>query len=306
MFGVWCLVGLVLGVMGEDVLYSAFFKEDEYKWYVQLGDGGIAKGYYVVMLNRTGWNTLHIETDGTYSDEFQSYGAGFLEGYLTREEIWNTWLVFSSRSPFNHSITDFILNQDKWVRSMANTSQSEGYWHQVLLVLYQLDGLLDGYSQYSPPEKQISYTEFLYMVLSAELSDIRTFVNMRAREASGEPVGEIADPPGPPLGFHCSVLIKVSSDGLNLISSHDTWDRYSTMLRIYKYYHFAFNDPTTKVHKMAFSSYPANIQSVDDYYILGSQLVVSETTNEVTIFTFSFHNLSRCLTNHSCWSTCQR
>uniref|UniRef100_A0A6B2L1J5 Phospholipase B-like n=1 Tax=Arcella intermedia TaxID=1963864 RepID=A0A6B2L1J5_9EUKA len=273
-------VGTV-GSEGADKLFSVYFDPEGYQWSVQEGNGGVASAYYIIQQNQTGWNTLHLETDGTYSDELQSYGAGFLEGCLTREEIWNSWLVFQAKANFNSSVTDFILNQDKWVRSMA-LSAPEGYWHQVLLVLYQLDGLLDGYAMHSPQERQISYTQLLYMVLSPELKDIRTFVNMRALEASGGAIIEEPEaPPGPPLGFHCSVLIKASSDGLNLLSAHDTWSHFSTMLRIYKYYTFSFNDPSTQVRKMAFSSYPANIQSTDDYYVLDNQLVVSETTNEV-------------------------
>jgi len=263
-------------------LYSAVYDKVSGKWAVRQGDGGVVKGYYVVQQNMTGWNTLHLYTDGTYSDDLQSYGAGFLEGYLTKEDIWNSWLTCQQTISFNDSITTFFLDQDKWVREMAKSQSKDGYWYQVQLVISQLDGLFASYALYSPPERQISYTNFLYMILMPELSDIQTYTTLVARQASGEHIEDIELPPGPPpIGEHCSVLIKTSLDGSNLLAAHDTWSSYTNMLRLYKYYHFNFNHPSTKVKAMAFSSYAANLQSTDDYYVLDNQIVVAETTNGV-------------------------
>eukprot|EP01124_Arcella_intermedia_P007924 TRINITY_DN1490_c0_g1_i1.p1 TRINITY_DN1490_c0_g1~~TRINITY_DN1490_c0_g1_i1.p1 ORF type:complete len:540 (+),score=100.73 TRINITY_DN1490_c0_g1_i1:93-1622(+) len=250
-------------------------------WSIKPGDGGVAKGHYEVQQNQTGWNTLHVYTDGSYSDALQSYGAGFLEGYLTMEDIWNTWLTCQQTISFDDKVTSFMLAQDKWVREMAK-SQTDGYWHQVQLVLSQLDGLLASYSMYAPQERQISYTDFMYMVLMPEVSDIQTYTSLVARRAAGERVEEVELPDGPPpIGEHCSVLVKASLDGANLLAAHDTWSSYTNMLRLYKYYHFNFNHPSTKVYTIAFSSYAANLQSTDDYYVLDNQMVVAETTNEV-------------------------
>jgi len=53
------------------------------------------------------------------------------------------------------------------------------------------------------------------------------------------------------------------------------------MLRTYKYYQFNFNLPSNKSPFVAFSSYPANLQSTDDFYITTQKLFVAETTNDV-------------------------
>ncbi len=79
---------------------------------------------------------------------------------------------------------------------------------------------------------------------------------------------------------HCSVLFKaVKKDGKlkDLLLSHQTWDDYSQMLRIFKHYEIGG-------HEMTFSSYPGCISSTDDWYNNKSkegQLVVTETTLEV-------------------------
>lgn len=71
----------------------------------------------------------------------------------------------------------------------------------------------------------------------------------------------------------------VKKDGKlkDLLLSHQTWDDYSQMLRIFKHYEIGG-------HQMTFSSYPGCISSTDDWYNNKSkegQLVVTETTLEV-------------------------
>ena len=62
---------------------------------------------------------------------------------------------------------------------------------------------------------------------------------------------------------HCSVLMKLIKDQNNLIEdfllSHQTWDDYSQMLRIFKQYNINSN-------QMTFPSYPGCMSSTDDWY----------------------------------------
>jgi hypothetical protein len=52
-------------------------------------------------------------------------------------------------------------------------------------------------------------------------------------------------------GEHCSVLVKLSSNGENLVAGHVTWSSMNTMLRVYKTYDF----PQGVIQ---FSSFPGN------------------------------------------------
>ena len=60
---------------------------------------------------------------------------------------------------------------------------------------------------------------------------------------------------------------------------HDTWDSYSQMTKVFKRYDFALSLPGVKGGSMAFSSYPGELFSDDDLYMMGgSQLTVTSTT----------------------------
>jgi len=80
---------------------------------------------------------------------------------------------------------------------------------------------------------------------------------------------------------HCSVLIKVTPDGQQLLASHVTWSDFFTMLRTYKHYTMRFSLPSNVAQSVSFSSYPSCLSSGDDFYITDQQLVIMETTNEV-------------------------
>ena len=65
----------------------------------------------------------------------------------------------------------------------------------------------------------------------------------------------------------------------DILVGHDTWDSYSQMTKIYKRYDFALSLPGVKGGSMAFSSYPGELFSDDDLYMMGgSQLTVTSTT----------------------------
>lgn len=69
------------------------------------------------------------------------------------------------------------------------------------------------------------------------------------------------------LNGHCSALIKVTGDLSAMFSGHTAWWTYSFMLRIMKHYDLPLNDPYTASSQVSFSSYPAALTSIDDFYI---------------------------------------
>jgi len=200
-----------------------------------------------------------------------------MEGALANLQIWQSWMNFVNGTQLNLStaMADFILANDKWVRSMADSQTTDPYWGQVYLVLQQFDGLLAGYNAYAPIEQQLTYLEFLAYQLTWELGDIAVAV------AVEEPKHNLRYSPASMMGEHCSVLVKPSSDGQRLFASHDTWTGYTSMLRMWKTYVNPFKLSSTAAPAVTFSSYPGNIPSGDDYYITSSNMVIMETTNGV-------------------------
>jgi len=66
---------------------------------------------------------------------------------------------------------------------------------------------------------------------------------------------------------------------------HSTWDDYSEMLRVYKYYEIEMlgeGVPHGLGNKrISFSSYPGCLSSTDDWYIINDKFIITETTLEV-------------------------
>ncbi|KAF3816308.1 hypothetical protein GH733_014481 [Mirounga leonina] len=61
----------------------------------------------------------------------------------------------------------------------------------------------------------------------------------------------------------------------------ELWYTYAAMLRIYKHWDFNIKDKDTSSSRLSFSSYPGFLESLDDFYILSSGLVLLQTTNSV-------------------------
>jgi len=191
--------------------------------------------------------------------------------------IWNAWLNFYETNDVSSTgLSNFVLEQDNWVRAQVKAySTTSDYWAQVGLIMNQLDGLIQGYADHASPHQQISYVEQLYLQLQPEIGDIMTHLSLKETPS----YNEIRIPQN--FNSHCSVLIKVSPDGNTLYAAHDTWSGYDTMLRTYKYYQLNYKLPSLKSPLVAFSSYPGNLQSTDDFYITTQKLFVAETTNDV-------------------------
>jgi hypothetical protein len=81
---------------------------------------------------------------------------------------------------------------------------------------------------------------------------------------------------------HCSAIFKVADDFSDVWFGHNTWTSYNKLIRIYKEYKYVPNPKfPIKAQTITMSSYPAAVNSQDDFYITGAYLYVGETTNHV-------------------------
>jgi hypothetical protein len=55
----------------------------------------------------------------------------------------------------------------------------------------------------------------------------------------------------------------------------------SGMVRIYKHYDFAVASPHHKLRRTSFSSYPGELSSDDDFYLMDTGLALLQTTNDI-------------------------
>ena len=62
---------------------------------------------------------------------------------------------------------------------------------------------------------------------------------------------------------------------------HSAWFVYENTNRIFKRYLFRFENISSNVNHMAFSSYPGYLESLDDFYIMNNGLAMLQTTNSI-------------------------
>lgn len=295
---------------------------------------------------------LRISTSGAYSDSTQTFGAGWLEGWLTAHRIGQnhknlrTYFLNVLNASLDEPM-EWIRRQDRWVRERCT---ERGYpapagaaadeeledaagvfgdenrqhrhrrhiedfedrvWAGACLSIRQFDGLVAGYAARAASEASqgatgsqshlpdLHYDDFLFLESNADLYDIIDWLQPDQRP-SWNPGGDAPDASNSSnaepsaddaerlfrkiaLSGKCSALVKVAADLSDIYMGHATWDSYTAMLRVYKHYRFDLRElrPAANPLSMSFSSYPGEVFSDDDFFVLSSGLVVLQTTNKI-------------------------
>lgn len=254
-----------------------------------MKNDGAAYGFYNNSIQTNGWGILEIKAGygKTTTNVDILYAAGYLEGVLTAEQIWQNYQNMNSYFLKNRdektlkNLKNFVTAQDTWVDLMISKHNgTDPFWRHVGYVRAQLLGLYAGYSSVAHP----SWDTDLFMVqllnLAGDLLDLITVV-----DSSSQPNLDKMTPHEiyqyVTFKGHCSALIKVMGAYEDMFMGHSSWFTYSATMRIYKMYDFNVDDPATSAKKMAFSSYAGYLESLDDYYQLSSNMVLLQTTNNI-------------------------
>ncbi|GAB4815323.1 hypothetical protein N2152v2_002369 [Parachlorella kessleri] len=196
---------------------------------------------------------------------------------------------------------------------------SPRYWDSVCLLLRQFDGMVEGYqAQYDALKiynvvGRLRYRDFLFMMSNADLYDVIDWMDpsqgptwsvqsgaspatnssrLQGRRAQRHTawLEELRRDPARAaaklfsdvaLSGKCSALVKLAADLSEIYMGHSTWDTYTAALRIFKHYDFALEGLKPAARRVSFSSYPGELFSDDDLYMMDSKLVVLQTTNKV-------------------------
>lgn len=274
--------------------------------------GDVAWGTFVDSSEKkSNFGVLEVHTSGEYGDEEQMFAAGFLEGYVTAKRISENFRNLHAyfTGTMNASLDapmDWIHTQDDWMRTMCNEhtgmgmtpgrwkghvsagrnkrrKRRERFWMAVCLSVRQFDGLISGY-QHAAKENQelppMGYSDFLFLESNGDLYDV-----IDSMDPSQRPHWNISNKAlflkDIALSGKCSALVKLAPDLSDIYMGHSTWDSYTAMLRIYKHYTFNLTELQPAAQHMSFSSYPGEVFSDDDFFILGSRLVLLQTTNKM-------------------------
>eukprot|EP00126_Sphaerothecum_destruens_P006490 Sdes_comp19381_c0_seq1m10668 len=278
---------------------SVYYREETGKYLVKFDvldeAGSIAVGTFEDGLERTGWGILRIKTSKNYADRDQMFAAGYLEGALTAHRIYQHYQNMfpfyfgKSNSSDIQKYNRFFETQENWTNEMVKKNNQSSFWRQVGLVQSQFDGLVQGYQDHFTFGEILDRFAFFMLNAVGDLLDLKLALDKKERkdwDSFMEPDAGIKKNLTETklkvaLSTHCTALIKVLPDLSDILISHSSWFSYSAMNRIYKHYHFGVQESSSAVHKISFSSYPGFLESLDDFYLMDSGLVMVQTTNNV-------------------------
>jgi len=251
-----------------------------------------AYGVYNDTLEETGWGILNVSAGlGTKPGENNDimFAAGYLEAILTQKRIYQHFLnlddYFTTRmgnqSDILKKVKEFLFTQDMYMRKMIKEQgTSDPYWRHMGYILAQYDGLVQGYGAVAPSDQKLDLYAFQEMNGNGDLLDLISALSPHSipdwRKMSRAQLTEFMARNG-----HCSGLIKVLGAYEDIFMSHSSWFIYQATMRIFKHYNLNVNDPATAAKRISFSSYPAFLESLDDFYLMDSGLVMIQTTNNV-------------------------
>ncbi|GIL61407.1 hypothetical protein Vafri_15865 [Volvox africanus] len=161
-------------------------------------DDSPAHGSYSDALrHKSNFGQLRITTNPAFPDDVQMQAAGFVEGYLTAERIFDyaynmkSWLASQTNDTFK--VGDWLFEQDRWARQQvkdfmngegdaATGAPSPSYWRAVGLLISQMDGLMAGYSarlsEMGPeaPLERLTKWDFLVLNSLGDMEDLLAII----------------------------------------------------------------------------------------------------------------------------------
>jgi hypothetical protein len=249
---------------------------------------GLAWGRFDDQIAQTGWSELFMETSSSpdLSNDAKMYAAGFAEGLLTSirisEHYANTYrlLVQQNEQPLSVLKAVFQKQLDQMRRKtnlegyVRTTPPSDAYLRQARYVLVQLWGICDGYNHIARISKVRTLSlEDMFMLNSA--AEIPQLLDAFASKLGRDPVEQKLQRRG-------SALVRLANGNSDIFVGHTTWEDYSKMLRVFKYYKFQLDGGAeTKATNIGFSSYPGALSSTDDFYVMNTGITAMATSLEV-------------------------
>ncbi|CAJ1075832.1 phospholipase B-like 1 [Xyrichtys novacula] len=244
---------------------------------------GDAYGYLNDTFSRTGWSVLEVHAgygQTPETDELTFFLAGYLEGFLTAQQMMdhytNMYPQVIKDPKLLGPIQTFIEQQDAWTREQVKLNKaSDPLWKHAGFIVAQMDGLQAGAADWAKEQGKKPLSLFAVQFLNA-VGDLLDLIPALVPDSNPP----LRDFKLPGMG-HCSALIKLLPGYENLLFAHSSWYTYAATLRIYKHWDFRITDPNAATGKLSFSSYPGFLVSLDDFYLLGSGLMMTQTTNNI-------------------------
>ena len=246
---------------------------------------------YTPSYEKKGWDFLVLSSydgiDDKYSDEVKNYAMGYLEGVLTYKRIYpsyynlNNYKYYKNNGTMPNSTYEFFQKNLEFMKNMTTLyKDNDSYWHEVNNLYMQMRGLHEGYNSKAPITEKIDLVHFQTVISLGDVDEIGNWKKEDRPDYSKMSTEELMN--YIELRSHCSAFLKVADDLSDVWFGHNTWTTYNKLIRIYKEYKYVPNSQfPIKSKSITMSSYPAAVNSQDDFYITDSNLYIAETTNHV-------------------------
>lgn len=242
---------------------------------------GVARAYFRMDIDTTGWSLLEVETDSSYSDEHQAYAAGIVEGALTwsliHMHLENTIRVTCDNQPVEKQCNKFrdALDKsvEKWKTYAAERGATDPFWHHVTLYYTQISGIYTGWKhgvERSMKEYDTDISDLYWLNFVSEALEIQHKMNITIdNNDSLEKLPHLSS-------AFLRIVDEETVDGTltkKLYVSQNAAGKYISMTRILKRYKLNYHKTATDskpVHgtSVDFSGYPGSITSQDEFYIV--------------------------------------
>ena len=255
-----------------EIVYQDFDPNENY----------VATAFYTDSLLEVGWDKLSISTNDIYKDEIQAEGAGRLEGALTKDRIYDFYLNLKEEIKITEQISKFLEDQENFVINSVENGEGkrDPILYNAYLIKKQYNGMIEEYNIHADADKKLEKNNFHLMNYYLDLMDLSEKFKV---ETEGEKDYKKMDNKELFKIFlernHCSALFKLKNDFSDLYFGHNTWNTYFSAIRLIKEYNFNFNNRWIRSKNIIFTSYPATLYSIDDFYISSHGLISIETTN---------------------------
>jgi len=246
---------------------------------------------YTPSYEKKGWDFLVLSSydgiDDKYSDEVKNYAMGYLEGVLTYKRIYpsyynlNNYKYYKNNGTMPNSTYEFFQKNLEFMKNMTTLyKDNDSYWHEVNNLYMQMRGLHEGYNSKVPINEKIDLVHFQTVISLGDVDEIGNWKKEDRPDYSKMSTEELMN--YIELRSHCSAFLKVADDLSDVWFGHNTWTTYNKLIRIYKEYKYVPNSQfPIKSKSITMSSYPAAVNSQDDFYITDANLYIAETTNHV-------------------------
>ncbi|XP_013186924.1 putative phospholipase B-like lamina ancestor [Amyelois transitella] len=241
---------------------------------------GVARAYFRMDIDTTGWSLLEVETEGSYPDEIQAYAAGIVEGALTwsliHKHLENTIRAKCEGTPLEkqcNKLKDTLdKSVDKWKSYAADRSSTDPLWHQISLYYTQINGIFTGWKhgvERSMNEYDTDISDLYWLNSMAEVTEIQRILNITLEDSYIQAVPDLST-------AFVRIANETSANGIptkKLFLAQNKAGSYSSMTRILKRYklnyHLTSKDTSIIPGKMVdFSGYPGSITSQDEFYLI--------------------------------------